>query len=323
MRIALTTTLTLALAALVLAQDAADPAELVRKLGHDDYVVREQATQDLIEMGEDAIPALEKALQSDDLEVRLRAGRALRAIRGAGEGAQAKREQTDDSEAGGAAPGGAAPARPGASSVSIQVMPDGVKVTVVERTDGKETRKEYTAANMEELLREHPELKRYVGGFRMRVGPANDDPFDMDSFWRDWNKDAEEHFRRLRQDTARDMEKLRKLMEALRQNGQGGMLGERPVPEQSLLGVRAQRPDAVLDAQLQLRGQGLVVHAIAPDGIAAKLGIQRFDVLVKLGGRTIRSGEDVAAVLESRNADDPLEAVVIRGASPVQLQLAK
>jgi WD40 repeat protein len=49
-------------------------------LGDDDFHVREAATVRLMLAGEPALPALHKALASDDLEVRLRAGRIVAAI---------------------------------------------------------------------------------------------------------------------------------------------------------------------------------------------------------------------------------------------------
>ncbi|MHC4954531.1 MAG: HEAT repeat domain-containing protein, partial [Planctomycetota bacterium] len=66
--------------AVAVAQDAS-PDKLIELLGHDEYNVREDATKKLIALGAAAIPALEKAVQDEDVEVRMRAGRALRSIR--------------------------------------------------------------------------------------------------------------------------------------------------------------------------------------------------------------------------------------------------
>jgi hypothetical protein len=58
------------------AADAAkqiDVKELIRRLGDDHWKVREEATRRLAELGEAALPALRKAMDSDDLEVSLRA----------------------------------------------------------------------------------------------------------------------------------------------------------------------------------------------------------------------------------------------------------
>lgn len=52
--------------------------ELVKRLGHEDFVIREQATEKLIEMGEAARDALEKAANSADQEVGWRARAILK-----------------------------------------------------------------------------------------------------------------------------------------------------------------------------------------------------------------------------------------------------
>ncbi len=60
---------------------AAGPIEeAVRDLGAADYPVRERAQRDLVLAGGPAVPALEAALQADDLEVRVRAGEILHRI---------------------------------------------------------------------------------------------------------------------------------------------------------------------------------------------------------------------------------------------------
>src|SRR5262245_26844745 len=60
--------------------DKIDIAALVRQLGSDRYVVRVKANDDLAKLGVKALPELRKALRSDDLEVRMRAGRLLNKI---------------------------------------------------------------------------------------------------------------------------------------------------------------------------------------------------------------------------------------------------
>ena len=79
---------------------------------------------------------------------------------------------------------------------------------------------------------------------------------------------------------------------------------------------------AVLSALLKndLRGQGLVVHAVAEGSVAERLGLQRYDVLLKLHGREIRGPADVAAALKDRKPDDPLSATVIRRGTPLDLR---
>ena len=98
MRFALILTLLPLLAAPVAAQEPAKASAdaLIAELGDDSYEVRERATEGLIAMGEGAVPVLERALKSEDLEVRLRAGRALRAIRSGRAARLPKRAEGDD-----------------------------------------------------------------------------------------------------------------------------------------------------------------------------------------------------------------------------------
>jgi HEAT repeat protein len=53
---------------------------LIERLGSDDWEEREDASKELIRIGEAALPALDKAALSDDPEVRFRADAAIRAI---------------------------------------------------------------------------------------------------------------------------------------------------------------------------------------------------------------------------------------------------
>jgi hypothetical protein len=302
--------LPLLLAAAVVAQQAPSADDLIEKLGHEDYQVREDATKKLIEMGQAAVPALEKALLSEDLEVRVRAGRALRALRG-----EKARKQVRKPE----------PVAPGAvrsgSSVQIQIQPGEVTVRVQESVDGKQTVKEYKGASIEELKKKHPELEKHLGGVRFRQQGAGD-PFDMDKFWKEWHKDFDDDFmRRLRDDTRREMELMERWLKMWRERDrfdwpQKG--GARP-----LLGMRGVRPEAVLDAQLQLRGRGLVVSSVEKETLADTLGLRVHDVLIELDGTEIRRIDDVARILRRRKEGEPISAKVIRRGKTVDLSTAR
>jgi hypothetical protein len=69
--------LTAILAAGAAAQDAPSAAECVRKLGDEDFNVRDAAEKKLIQMGEAALPDLRKAAESPDVEVRERITRII------------------------------------------------------------------------------------------------------------------------------------------------------------------------------------------------------------------------------------------------------
>ena len=58
----------------------AEVARLIGQLGDDDFHVREAATARLMWAGEPALPALHRALASDDPEVRRRAGRIVATV---------------------------------------------------------------------------------------------------------------------------------------------------------------------------------------------------------------------------------------------------
>jgi hypothetical protein len=302
----------LALAAAVLAQGADDPLELVKKLGSTDYAVREDAQKKLIEMGEKAIPALEEALKSDDLEVRLRAGRALRAI--GGEAKEAEEGQ----------PGGTRveePAAPGVQqkSTSFQIMPGKVTVTVTETVDGKQVTKTYEAASMEELKEKYPELK-LDNRFQFRFGARDD--FDMDRFWREWSSNFEnfdDDMKKWQDETRREVEAMRRWLEHWRNQPQRMRPDQRLAFPGGMLGVRASLPTSVLDAQLDLRGKGIVVDAVEKDTLADRLGLRRFDVLVELNGREVHGAEDVAAALHGLPEDAKVSAKVVRRAQEITL----
>jgi len=294
------------LALLARAGDAT-PEELVKKLADEKYEVREQATKDLIAMGDAAAPALEKALQSDDLEVRLRAGRALRAIRG-GDGG--KSDEAGPTTPGNPDPGAPRAARSNVRSVQVQSAEGKVKVRVSTVEDGKETVKEYEGESIEQLKKDHPELEGVLGNFRVetRRSPGLR-PFDMDEFWRS-SLDEED------QDLFREMDRLRRQMieEFLGRRGGAPGRARDATALRSQLGIVAERPEPALDDQLDLRGRGLVVREVAEGTLAARLGLRRFDILVDLNGHEISGREDVARALEGRKDADKATAIVIRKA---------
>ena len=289
----------LLLAAVVAAQSTATPEELIERLGHEDYAVREQATSDLIGLGEKALPALERALNSDDLEVRRRAGRAIRAIR-ADEGKRKAGKKVEESKP---------RARANVSrGIEIVIGPDGrvkVKQRVVE--DGEETVKEYEGESLEALKRKHPELREALGDTRFGFRFGSDrkeleklfeefrgfqglerEFFDRE-FWKELDDEWRDQLQRLERWRSRAREQQKRALDAWRRS--------RPVPDGKLLGVRAVTPGEVLNAHLNLRGSGLVVETIEEGSIAADLGMQRYDVIVRLNGFDIKKPQDVRLAL--------------------------
>jgi len=302
----------MALAAIVFAQGAEDPAELVKKLGAEDYAVREEAQKRLVEMGEKAVPALEEALKSDDLEVRLRAGRALREIGGEAKTERAEPEQPDASEQ---------PARPGIQqkSTSFSISPGKVVVTVTETVDGKQVKKTYEASSMEELKEKYPELN-LDNRFQFHFGTRDD--FDMDKFWREWTSDFDnfdDDMKNWQEETRREVDAMKRWLEHWRNQPQRMRADPRLLHGGGMLGARASMPTPVLDAQLELRGRGIVIDAVEKDSLADRLGLQRFDVLVELNGREIRAAQDVGAAIQGHVEGARETAKVLRHAQEIAL----
>jgi len=303
----------LALAAIVFAQGTEDAVALVKKLGSEDYAVREEAQKKLVEMGEKAVPALEDALKSDDLEVRLRAGRALRAI-----GAEAKQAEEPVE----AAPG-QAPARGQFQGMSMTMGNGKVTVTITQMVDGKMETKTYEGESLEELKEKYPELRSHLGG-RLQLRFGGRDDFDMDKFWNEWNKgfdNFDEDIRKWQDETRRELEGMRRWMDQWRPQQRRAQPDPGVTLPGAMLGVRASLPTAVLDAQLDLRGRGLVIEAVEKDSLADRLGLQRFDVLVEINGREISSPEDVAAALHGKEGAK-VTAKAVRRAQPLTLDEA-
>jgi S1-C subfamily serine protease len=77
-----------------------------------------------------------------------------------------------------------------------------------------------------------------------------------------------------------------------------------------------------LKSKLQLSGKsGLIAISVDPDAPAGKAGIVIGDVLIELGGRTVEDPEDVQEVLDSGSVGKKLTARVLRGGSPVSVEV--
>jgi hypothetical protein len=313
------TLIPLLVAAVALAQEAPTPEDLVRKLGHEDYAVREEATRKLIEMGAKAQPALEAALKSEDLEVRLRAGRALSAIRRGGE------ERAEAPEPEGDEPF-ATPRRSVNRGVEVQMADGRVKIRVRTIEDGKEVVKEYEGESLDQLRKDHPELNEVLGGFRFRVQRGGAFDFDMDEFWKERDRAFNDEFwQNLHRDLERDIERQRRWLEhsrkrmeeRLREDAWDLEFGEATAAGPRL-GIRTSRPDAVVDAQLELAGKGLVVESVEEGSLAARLRLERYDILLELNGVEIRAPQDVAKALAAAG-DGKAAAKVLRRGKVVDL----
>ena len=157
---------------------------------------------------------------------------------------------------------------------SLEVGPDGARVSVEEMVDGKQETREYEAESLDELLAAHPELRDKIEGrgtmlrLRSKLGG-----FGI----ADWEGD-------LRVDD---------LNEAF-----GFALREPPT---HVLGIEFESPPAEVVSELGLEpGVGLFVVRTLPGTIAHILGLKRSDVVVELNDNPLYTGEDVSRVLRER-----------------------
>lgn len=167
-------------------------------------------------------------------------------------------------------------------SYSMQVTPDGVKVDVQEKVDGRIETKTYEAKTLEDLYEAHPELKDKLGA-RMEIqrGP------------REWRG-------------ALDGDGFLGLRALLPEDRRGSIT---PLASDELrtdrLGVLIDtRFDDAARSKLGLEsGVGLQVTSVQFNSIASKVGIVEGDVLVELNGKELKSADDVRATLEARRPD--------------------
>lgn len=91
------------------------------------------------------------------------------------------------------------------------------------------------------------------------------------------------------------------------------------VPPGPVLGVGTTEVPDVLRDQLDLPEGGLVIGSVTPGSLAAKLGIERNDVLLRVGDRVIARVADVRAALEAIPAGEKVTVEVLRKAKRTTL----
>ena len=318
-RLTATCSLALILGGALFAQDGATAEDLVAKLGANEYAVRERATKDLIAMGNRAIPALRTALESEDLEIRMRAGRAMRAIQSGG--APIEKEEKAEEET----PRKALPGNRFTRSVEIQIQAGKVHVKVRTMEDGKEKTDTYEGDSIEALRKKHPELRELLADVHASTGR---DPFDLDRVWKEFGRDrGNRDWKKWQEDVRRQMEELRRFEREFFKEWRTPRLPREfewfGATGGARLGVYLEGPDPVVDAQLQLRGRGLVVRRVTAGSIADKLGLRRYDILVELNGKPIvnrKANELLAEALKAYKGGTKLTAKVLRRAKPTTLE---
>ena len=213
--------------------------------------------------------------------------------------------------------------------MKMSVTPDGVRVEVeTQDKDGKADKKVYEAEDMESFKAKYPEVaKRFgIGGFSLG-GFSLGGP-DVRIFR---NLPDQDFGRRIREQMQEHQRRQRELMEQLRGwklHGQDlGGFGDPRVgrlfswrdeapavsPAGERLGVYAVDAPAAVSEFLGLEaGQGLQVEEVIDGSLADTLGIQKGDIVFRIGDRKIFAVEDVRKALRSIQAGDTVVVQVNR-----------
>lgn len=257
---------------------------LIRDLGSDDFETREKATAELKKIGKPAVPALRKAAESDDAEVKLRAKKLLEDI-------EAEKP----------------PPRRGVGSIQIQsangdttyalTPAEGEPFTFHRRKDGSvalevDGKEVASADSLEEFLEEYADFaKRYgitnsgiqYGGLRA-------------SF-----RGKEREFPIPSQDPEDLLRELEKQMEELRRQFGGFGWDEDffSTPRRSQAhGATFEGADETLRSHLEIpEGVGLVVRRVAKGSLADRFGLRKHDILLEIDGTDVVSTSDVQKLL--------------------------
>jgi hypothetical protein len=200
----------------------------------------------------------------------------------------------------------------GKSTFAWEIDEDGrVRITTKE---GDAPERTFEAESVEKLHEQHPELVKKLEEHAtgIRVGgpgwrwPSLPDLPEIPA-WKDFGEHFPDLIRRLERD----------------EEGRFHLRAEDATPEDAdtpRLGITVEPVPDVLRDQLDLPGlrdAGLVVRDVAESSLAARLGLRRNDVLLRVGSHQIRSASDVRAALIA-SGQDPQTAT-----APVTVEIVR
>jgi hypothetical protein len=292
---------------------------LIRDLGAEDFETREKASAELRKIGKPAVPALRKAAESEDAEVKMRAKAILEEL-------EKPAKEKPKIGIGGS--------RITVKSVNgdtsyIIVPSNGDAITLTRAKDGA-VQLDYTEAgqaktakaeSLAKFLETHPELAKkygisedgidYAGARASFKGGGPRFHFDFNQELPDFTEEME-RLRKLFEDRDWGWDRdwtdpdLDELLRELR----GG--GRAP----SAHGASFSEVDEVLRAHLEIpEGTGLVVRRVKEDSLAAKLGLKKNDIVLEVDGTKVSSTRDVKSLLKK---DSTLQ--ILRGGKRTELK---
>lgn len=244
---------------------AASVDDLIRDLASDDFKTREAATEALGDRGEEALPALEKAAQDKDPEVRWRAEKALKAAHARAAAGPRRVPETPPAGRGARAPERRTPEPRDPATVP-------------------QDRAEERLRELEESMRRlHPEIGDMLKGMKLqKVLP------------REFGQIFDEMEQRLKDlDRAQDRMSTRDFWTFRYKDGKWQIeRSDDPIAEK--IGVRTQPVPPVARAQLMLMDTpALALEEIKPDSIALRAGLLRYDLILTVDGKPCETDKDL------------------------------
>jgi len=181
-------------------------------------------------------------------------------------------------------------------SYSVEVNPEGVRLRVIEGGGGEEREELFEAESLDELLRQHPELRDQIPGLR----DMTLQPFGAGTRL-EWNDAV-----RLRVDPQGWRARLGRELSQL--GIEIDSAGERTL----ILGIECGRPSAEdVEACRIAPGCGVRVERVVPGTIADEIELRRGDILIELNGRQICSDEEISQVLAERPQGQALVVKIV------------
>ncbi|RME74990.1 MAG: PDZ domain-containing protein, partial [Planctomycetota bacterium] len=277
--------------------------KLIRLLGHENFQVREKATEELKKIGKPAVPYLEKALKSKEPEVQWRARNILQHIEGLGTKKEKSQERPRTQER---------PPVPDPNQVFPRfrfrfggVLPKeleklwkdlGFRPDLLKRMFPQF--KEFERMNREfEEMRKR--FEKIFKGFEI-------DPFKVKPLIPGRGQGTFKIYRWLNgkkiEETWRfrngKWEKVKK-SESTTPSIPPKTLPKGPVPKLGYkLGVQVEPAPKLLRYQLGLGQKGVIIRHVLPHSRAAKAGLVKWDIILEINGKSVSTPDEVRKILE-------------------------
>ncbi|MFA5793448.1 MAG: PDZ domain-containing protein [Candidatus Brocadiia bacterium] len=304
-------------------------AQLIKDLDADDVKTREKASESLKKIGKPALKALEEASESDNPEVAWRAKTIINAIKKS----ELKKEREEaiksnkqqDKKSFSQSFSLNMNSMPGNRSVSVVQDGSGkITVTVTEVKDGKQVTNTYTADSPEQFMAKYPEIAKEYG---INIGKNIEIPeIDMGELWDDFGKSWSRRW----DDFEKEMDKMRRMMRDSMKDTWipwGNPPEEETAPQQDKIPAKPEKEaittldigaeiefiEPPLRAQLNLEDKGgVMVAKIKADGLADKIGLKQYDVVLSINGTGIITVWEFRRLLKSSMESGGVKLEIIR-----------